>query len=435
MTSEPDQSKMRDLLTALYHEAVRAALPAAILSPHLPPRPKGRLVIFAIGKAAASMAAAAETHYASAPLEGIALTRHGHAQPTTWIEVVEAGHPVPDAHGMNAAQRIIDMATSLNEDDFALVLISGGGSALATLPIDGVSLDDKQALTRALLASGAPISDLNTVRKHFSRFKGGRLAKAIAPAPSLTLAISDVAGDDPSIIASGPTVSDPSSKADALAALKRWNINPSPALISALSKTTESPKPDDPCFDPATYKLIASGAGSLEAAAQLAHQHGYEVLNLGDQVEGEARLVAQDHARLALSAKAENRKLAIISGGELAVTFSSPSKGRGGPNQEYALALAIALKDAAGIYALVGDTDGIDGGAGQADDPAGALVFPDTLTRAESLGLNPRAALADHASGDFFDALKDLLKTGPSFTNVNDFRVILIEPSSATKAE
>lgn len=435
MTSEPGQDKTRDLLTALYHEAVRAALPAAILSPHLPPRPKGRLVIFAIGKAAASMAAATEAHYAGAPSEGIALTRHGHAQPTKWIEVVEGGHPVPDAHGMKAAQRIMEMAASLNEDDFALVLISGGGSALATLPIDGVSLDDKQALTLALLASGAPISDINTVRKHLSRFKGGRLAKAIAPAPSLTLAISDVAGDDPSIIASGPTVPDRSTKADALAVLQRWNINPSPTLVTALSQAAESPKPDDACFDHTAYKLIASGAGSLEAAAQLARLHNYEILNLGDQVEGEAHLVAQDHARLALTAKAENRKLAIISGGELAVTFSSPSKGRGGPNQEYALALAIALKGAPGIYALAGDTDGIDGGGGHADDPAGALAFPDTLARAESLSLNPSAALADHASGDFFDALKDLLKTGPSFTNVNDFRVILTEPSSATKAE
>ena len=420
------QQKSADLLKALYAEAVRAALPAAILPVHLPPRPQGRLVIIAIGKAAASMAAAAEAHYRSADIEGIALTRYGHAQPTKRVEVIEAGHPVPDAAGVAASTRIMELAASLGADDLALVLISGGGSALATLPIEGVSLADKQALTRALLASGAPIQDINTMRKHLSRIKGGQLAAAIAPARLLTLAISDVAGDDPAVIASGPTVPDASTKADALALLNRWKVPVSQALADAMTQTPESAKADDACFTHATYKLIASGSGSLAAAAKLATAEGYEVLNLGDRIEGEARDVARAHAQLALAARAEGRKLAILSGGEVAVTFSCLASGQGGPNQEYVLALAIALNGASGITALAGDSDGIDGGSGAADDPAGAMIFGDTLARAGSLKLDPQAALDRHDSGAFFTALGDLLKTGPSFTNVNDFRVILV---------
>tara|TARA_R110000868_G_scaffold77465_4_gene221780 strand:+ start:1331 stop:2551 length:1221 start_codon:yes stop_codon:yes gene_type:complete len=405
---------------------MHAALPAAILPAHLPPRPKGRLVIIAIGKAAASMAAAAEAHYGDADIEGIALTRHGHAQPTKQIEVIEAGHPVPDAAGVAASTRIMELAATLAEDDLALVLISGGGSALATLPIDGVSLADKQALTRALLASGAPIHDINTMRKHLSRIKGGRLAAAIAPARFITLAISDVAGDDPTVIASGPTVPDTSTKADALALLSRWKVPVPQALADAIARAPESAKAGDACFNHASYKLIASGSGSLDAAAKHAAAHGYEVLNLGDRIEGEARNVAKTHAQLALAAKAKGQRLAILSGGEVAVTFASPPKGQGGPNQEYALALAIALNGAAGIAALAGDTDGIDGGSGAADDPAGAMIFSDTLARAASLKLDPQVALDQHDSGGLFSDLGDLLKTGPSFTNVNDFRVILV---------
>ena len=420
------QQKSADLLKALYAEAVRAALPAAILPAHLPPRPQGRLVIIAIGKAAASMAAAAEAHYGSTGLEGIALTRHGHACPTRRIEVIEAGHPMPDAAGVAASTRIMELAATLSADDLALVLISGGGSALATLPIEGVSLADKQALTRALLASGAPIHDINTVRKHLSRIKGGRLAKAIAPARLLTLAISDVAGDDPAVIASGPTVPDASTKADALALLHRWKVPVPQALADAIARAPDSAKADDAYFTRATFTLIASGSGSLDAAAKLAAAQGYEVLNLGDRIEGEARDVARTHAQLALAAKSEGRKLAILSGGEVAVTFASHTKGHGGPNQEYALALAIALNGTNGIAALAGDTDGIDGGSGAADDPAGAMIFGDTLSRAAALGLDPQAALGQHDSGGFFAALGDLLKTGPSFTNVNDFRVILV---------
>ena len=421
----------RTRLKALYDAAVRAALPGATLARHLPPPPQGRLVIFAIGKAAASMAAAAEAHYANFPLEGLALTRYGHARPTRHIEIVEASHPVPDANGAAASARILDMAASLGPRDFALVLISGGGSALATLPVEGVTLDDKRALTKALLASGAPIAAINCVRKHLSRIKGGRLAAAIAPAPSLTLAISDVAGDDPATIASGPTVTDPTTRRDALDVLQKFQINASPNIIRALEAAPETPKPGDPLFVHARYELIASGAGSLRAAAAIARADGYEVLDLGDRIEGEARHVAAHHARLALDARRDNRRLAILSGGELSVTFTEETNGRGGPNQEYALALAMALHGAPDISALAGDTDGIDGGSGAADDPAGALILPDTLARARALGLNPAAFLSTHDSSGFFAVLGDSLQTGPSYTNVNDFRVILIERPSA----
>lgn len=422
----------RELLIGLYEAAVRSALPEAILARHLPPPPKGRLVILAIGKAAASMAAAAEAHYAAhwpqARLEGIALTRYGHARPTRVVEVIEAAHPVPDQAGMTASARILDLAASLGAGDFALVLISGGGSALATLPIDGVSLADKQAVTRALLASGAPIADINCVRKHLSRIKGGRLAAAIHPAPSLTLAISDVAGDDPSIIASGPTMPDPTTRQEALNILDRFAIDMDPSLRRALAAAPESPKPGDAAFAHARFELIASGAGSLAAAEALAKSHGYEVLNLGDRIEGEAREVATEHGRMALDALRTGKRLAILSGGELGVTFvkGAPS-GRGGPNQEYALALALCLNGAKGIAAIAGDTDGIDGGTGKADDPAGALIFPETLARARAQGIAPEAMLDRHDATGFFEPLGDLLVTGPSYTNVNDFRAILVE--------
>jgi hydroxypyruvate reductase len=426
--SFPDR---RALLKRLYRAAVRAALPDAILAPHLPPPPKGRLVVFAIGKAAAAMSAAAEdyyaTHFPECRIEGLALTRYGHGRPTRFVEVVEAGHPVPDANGVAASARLLGMAKSLGPDDFALVLISGGGSALAASPLEGVSLDDKQALTKSLLASGAPISSINCVRKHLSRIKGGRLAQAIAPAPSLTLAISDVAGDDPAVIASGPTVADPSTRGDALGVLRKFHIDADAHILRALEAAPETPKPGDAIFAQARYELIASGAGSLRAAAEIAKAQGYEILDLGDRVEGEARDVAARHAALALDAQREGRRLTILSGGETSVTFGEKTSGRGGPNQEYALALALALRAAPGVSALAGDTDGIDGGSGAADDPAGAIVLPDTLPRAAALGLDAEAALATHNSGGLFAALGDLMHTGPSYTNVNDFRVILVE--------
>jgi hydroxypyruvate reductase len=427
-----DAATTRGLLTSLYETAVRTALPEVMLARHLPAPPKGRLVILAIGKAAASMAAAAEAHYAgrwpAVRLEGVALTRHGHGLPTRFVQVIEAGHPVPDEAGVKGSIRILDLARTLGGADLALVLISGGGSALATLPIDGVTLDDKQALTRALLASGAPIADINCVRKHLSRIKGGRLAAAIHPAPSLTLVISDVAGDDPSIIASGPTVPDPTTRNDALKILDRFGIDAPAHLRAALAAAPESPKPGAPEFANVHYGLIASGAGALDAAAALARSRGYDVLNLGDRIEGEAREVAAKHARLALDAKRSGKRLAILSGGELGVTFvKGRVAGRGGPNQEYALALALCLNGAKGITALAGDTDGIDGGSGKADDPAGALIFPDTLVRAATHGTDAAASLDRHDATGFFEPLGDLLHTGPSYTNINDFRAILIE--------
>ncbi|HEX7775725.1 MAG TPA: DUF4147 domain-containing protein, partial [Parvibaculum sp.] len=373
-----------------------------------------------------------EAHYAAAwpaaHLEGIALTRYGHARPTRLVEVIEAGHPVPDAAGVIGCRRILDLARTLGPDDLAVVLISGGGSALATLPIDGVSLEDKRALTRTLLSSGASIADINCVRKHLSRFKGGRLAAALHPAPSLTLAISDVAGDDPSIIASGPTVPDPTTREDALGTLDRFHIDAPAHLRSALATAPESPKPGASIFANARYELIASGAGALEAAAGRARSQGYEVLDLGDRIEGEARTVAAEHARMALDAKRAGKRLAILSGGELGVTFTKGAPaGQGGPNQEYALALALCLNGAKGIAAIAGDTDGIDGGSGKADDPAGALIFPDTLVRARAHGADAAASLDRHDATGFFEPLGDLLRTGPSYTNINDFRAILIE--------
>lgn len=425
-------SAERVLLARLYDTAVRSALPEVCLAPHLPPAPAGRLVVIAIGKAAAAMAAAAEAHYArvapATSLSGLALTRYGHTRPTRAIEVVEASHPVPDAAGVAASERLLALADGLGPDDLALVLLSGGGSALATLPVAGVSLADKQALTKALLASGASISDINCVRKHLSRLKGGRLAEAIAPARSVTLAISDVAGDDPSTIASGPTVPDPTTREDALGVLERFAVDVPDGLRQALKAAPETPKPGAPAFAHARYEIVASGAGALRAASDEAVANGYETIDLGDRIEGEAREVAARHARLALDAKRSRRRCAILSGGEtsIAIEKSLPA-GRGGRNQEYALALALALDGTTGISALAGDTDGIDGGWGASDDPAGAFVFADTLARARAAGLDPRQALAHHDSGGFFDRLGDLLRTGPSFTNVNDFRIILVE--------
>lgn len=430
-------AKTRALLKSLYVAAVRSASPDAMLASHLPEPPQGRLVVFAIGKAAAAMAGAAEREYATRypqlVLEGIALTRYGHRQPTHHIEVVEAGHPVPDESGMVASARILTMAKNLGTDDFALVLLSGGGSALLTLPVHGVSLADKQHVTRALLASGAPIADVNCVRKHLSRIKGGRLAEAIAPAHSLTLAISDVAGDDAAVIASGPTVADPTTRDDALRVLSRFHIDIPSHVVHALKTSPESPKPGAAVFAHAGFKLIASGAGALAAAATLARIRGYEPVNLGDRIEGEAREVAVRHARIALAAQRSGRRIAIFSGGETSVTLAGKGDGLGGPNQEYALALTLELQGEPGISALAGDTDGIDGGSGAADDPAGAFIFPDTLTRARTAGLDPEATLAAHDSGSFFATLGDLLNTGPSYTNVNDFRVILVEGHRARR--
>ena len=431
---ETHKRETRVRLRRLYDAAVRDALPETCLPPHLPAPPEpghGRLVVMAIGKAAASMAAVAEDwyakHYPGTHLEGLALTRHGHGRPTRHVEVLEGGHPIPDAAGEAASKRLLRLAEWVGPEDLALVLLSGGGSALTVQPMPGLTLEDEIWLTRALLASGKPIGDINAVRKHISRIKGGRLAETIHPARSLTLAISDVAGDNPSTIASGPTVPDTTSKARVEGVLNALRPPVPLELFEKIMTLPETPKPGDDIFAHASYKLVASGTGSLGAAAAIARAEGYEPVALGDGIEGEACDLAETHAALALKARAEGRCVAIISGGEAGVTFEDGSEpGKGGPNQEYALALAIALDGAEGIYALAADTDGIDGGSGAADDPAGAIVTPDTLKRATERGLDPEAMLARHDSGTFFGELGDLVTTGPSYTNVNDFRVILV---------
>lgn len=434
----------RARLKRLYDAAVRDALPEHCLPPHfpVPPEPEhGRLVIFAIGKAAASMAAVAEDwydeHHPGTHIEGLAVTRYGHARPTRHVEVLEAGHPIPDAAGEAASKRLLRLAEWVGPEDLALVLLSGGGSALTVQPMHGLTLDDEIFLTRALLASGKPIGDINAVRKHISRIKGGRLAETIHPARSVTLAISDVAGDDPSTIASGPTVPDTTAKARVMAVLDSLRP-PIPAeLREKIAALPETPKPKDEIFSHASYKLVASGTGSLGAAAAAARAEGYEPLPLGDAIEGEARKLAEEHAARALAARAERRGIAIISGGEAGVTFEEGLDGgprKGGPNQEYALALALALGEASGISALAADTDGIDGGSGADTDPAGAIVTPSTLARAREKGLDAQGFLDRHDSGTFFAQLGDLVTTGPSYTNVNDFRVILIEGPAPREA-
>ena len=422
----------RPLLREIFDVAVAAAHPDVVLAAHLRPVPKGRVICLAAGKAAAAMAAAAERHYldqlglAPSRLTGIATTRHGHGVPTRRIRVVEAGHPVPDEAGLMGAEDSLRMAQEATVDDLLLVLLSGGGSANWIAPADGVSFAQKQQVTRALLRSGAPIGEINTVRKHLSRIKGGRLARAGKPADIVTLAISDVPRDDPSAIASGPTVPDPTTLADARALIAKYNLEVDDAIRHALGDAkNESCKPGDAAFARAHFELIARPKASLDAAIKLVRDAGYEIVDLGADLEGEARNVAADHAQLALRARAEGKRVAILSGGELTVTVRG--NGRGGPNQEYALALAGLLKDTSGISALAGDTDGADGGAGSAADPAGAIIDPSTFAKMKSLGLNAAAYLDNNDASAFFAATGDLLLTGPTLTNVNDIRVILVD--------
>ena len=422
----------RPLLREIFDAAVAAAHPDVVLAAHLRPVPKGRVICLAAGKAAAAMAAAAERHYldqlglAPSRLTGIATTRHGHAVPTRRIKVVEAGHPVPDEAGLMGAEDSLRMAQEATADDLLLVLLSGGGSANWIAPADGVSFAQKQQVTRALLRSGAPIGEINTVRKHLSRIKGGRLARAGQRAEIVTLAISDVPRDDPSAIASGPTVPDPTTLADARALIAKYSLEVDDAIRHALDDAkNESCKPGDAAFARAHFELIARPKASLDAAIKLVRDAGYEIVDLGADLEGEARNVAADHAKLALRARAEGKRVAILSGGELTVTVRG--NGRGGPNQEYALALAGLLKDTSGISALAGDTDGADGGAGSAADPAGAIIDQSTFAKMKSLGLNAAAHLDNNDASAFFAATGDLLLTGPTLTNVNDIRVILVD--------
>jgi glycerate 2-kinase len=417
----------------LFDTAVAAAHPANVLPPHLPPAPSnGRLVILAGGKAAGSMAEVAEQHYsgaladAAARLAGIAVTRHGYGRPTRIVEMVEAGHPVPDAAGVAATEKALALAGGATRDDLVLVLISGGASANWIAPAPGITLAEKQAVTRGLLRSGASITEINTVRKHLSQIKGGRLAARAAPARLVTCAISDVPGDDPAVIGSGPTVPDPTTLRDARAVVDRYRLALPASVERALNDSrNESPKPGDPAFSGTQWQIVARPADAFAAAAAAVKSAGYDCILLGEQLEGEARTVAFDHARLVGELSASGRRAVVLSGGELTVTIRGD--GRGGPNQEYALALALALEGMAGVCALAGDTDGTDGGSGAPDDPAGAIIDATTLSRARALGLDPAAFLANNDSTGFFARLGDLLMPGPTFTNVNDFRAILVD--------
>jgi glycerate 2-kinase len=419
-----------EFLRALFWAALAAADPDRAIGDRLPPPVRGRTVVVGAGKAAAAMARAVETRWPG-PIEGLVLTRYGHALPCRRIEVVEASHPVPDIAGMRAAERILALARTLGRDDQLVFLASGGGSALLTLPAADLTLADKQTVTRALLRSGATIAEINTVRKHLSAIKGGRLAAAAAPARILTLAISDVPGDDPAVIASGPTVPDASTFADARAVLAKYRIE-APAAIEAYlrSTATETPKPGDPIFAAARFELIASPQQSLGAAAALALRRKIAPVVLSDRIEGEARDVAAVHAAIALQLRAGRLQFGarvlrppavLLSGGETTVTVGGT--GRGGRNAEFLLALAVALGGAPGISALACDTDGIDG----TEDNAGAILYPDSIARAAAGGIKARCALADNDGYGFFAALGDLVQIGPTRTNVNDFRAILVD--------
>jgi hydroxypyruvate reductase len=391
----------------------------------LPEPPKGRLIVTGAGKAAAAMAQAVEQHW-DGPLEGSVVTRYGYGAATERIQVLEAAHPVPDAAGAAAAQHMIALAHSAGPDDLVLFLLSGGGSALLAAPAEGLTLADKQAITKALLACGATIHEINCVRKHLSAVKGGRLAASVHPARLLTLAISDVAGDDPAVIASGPTVADPTTFADAQAILDKYDVQPPEAIARHLKAAAEeTPKAGDPRLATSEFRMIARPAEMLAAAAREAEAAGYRTILLGDDLEGEARTIAAEHAALALEQARSDEKVAILSGGELTVTITGA--GRGGPNREYALALALAFQGNPKLAAIACDTDGADG-APKADgtDVAGALIGPDTLERAGEKGLDGAARLADNDAGGFFEALGDAVVCGPTRTNVNDLRAILV---------
>ncbi len=413
-----------ELLKAMFKAGVDAALPSLCVPPHLPPKPKGRTVIIGAGKASGAMAKALEDAW-DGPLEGLVVTRYGYRVPTDRLEVVEAAHPVPDAAGQDAARRIHRLVQGLTKDDLVLCLISGGGSALLALPAEGVTLEDKQAVNKALLKSGATITEMNTVRKHLSAIKGGRLAAAASPAKVVALMISDVPGDDPSIIASGPTVPDPSTNKDALGIIAKYAIDVPATVRSCLETVEETPKPGDPRLANVENIMVATPQASLEAAAEVARKAGVTPVILGDSIEGESRDVALVHAGIArqcaLRGQPAEPPCVLISGGETTITLKG--SGKGGRNSEFLLALAIALQGMPGIYGLAGDTDGIDG----SEDNAGAILTPDTLARAEKAGLNAKAMLADNDPYSFFKGIGDLLETGPTLTNVNDLRAILIE--------
>ncbi|NML26494.1 glycerate kinase type-2 family protein [Zoogloea dura] len=417
-------SSPRDLLQALFAAAVNAAQPEHCIPRFLPAPPKGRTLVIGAGKASAAMARALERHWPG-ELSGLVVTRYGYAVPCERIEIVEAAHPVPDAAGREAAGRLLALVQGLSADDLVICLISGGGSALLPLPGEGVSLEDKQAINRALLKSGATISEMNCVRRHLSAIKGGRLAAACHPARVVNLLISDVPGDNPMDIASGPTVADPTSCADALEIVRRYAIDlPAGARALLDSGRGETVKPGDPRLAAVETHLVATPQMALEAAAGVARAAGITPVLLGDSIEGEARDVGKVMAAIALQVKRHGQPVAapcvLLSGGETTVTVRGT--GRGGRNVEFLLSLAVALDGAAGIHAVAGDTDGVDG----LEEIAGALVAPDTLARAWARGIRPRDSLDNNDGHGFFDALGDSLVTGPTLTNVNDFRAILI---------
>ncbi len=427
----------REFLQNLYDAAVKRALPLHNTAACLPPPPKGRTIVVGAGKAGGSMAQAVEAlWHADAPMEGLVVTRYHHVPPRPSgvpqrIEVVEASHPVPDAAGLAAAERILAMVQGLTADDLVLCLISGGGSALLTLPAEGLTLEDKQRINKALLNSGANISEMNCVRKHLSRIKGGRLAAACAPARVVTLTISDVPGDDPSIIASGPTVPDATSCADALAILRRYGIEVPAAVMSDLERgALETPKPGAAVFGGHEVHMIATPQQSLEAAAAVARAAGLQAYILSDEMEGESREVGKVHAALARAVArgtgAWKKPCVILSGGETTVTVRplrpGEARGRGGRAGEFCMGLALALQGQAGVYAVAADTDGIDG----VEDNAGAFVAPDTLARASALGMKLDHYLDRNDAYGYFSALGDLVIPGPTHTNVNDFRALLV---------
>jgi glycerate 2-kinase len=412
------------LLRQLFARAVDVADPLQFIPAALPPRPAGRILVVGAGKASARMAEAVEAAWG--PLEGLVITRYGYQRPCRGIEIVEAGHPVPDQAGLVATARMLDLLNGCGADDFVLALISGGASALLVQPVDGVTLDEKRAVNTALLASGAPIAAMNVVRKHLSRVKGGQLAAAAAPAQMLALAVSDVPGDDPSVIGSGPTVGETSSIAEACAIVEQFNLDLPASVKAALAGPGRAVAPGDLALSRVETRVLAAPSQSLDAAATLARRKGYVVDILGDSLEGEARDVARDMAMRAKSIRATlhpgDKSRLLLSGGELTVT--RPGPGVGGPNAEFCLALALALDRAPGIHAIACDTDGVDGAA----EIAGAVIGPDTLAKARRMGVDAARALERHDAHGFFGAIDAQVVTGPTLTNVNDFRAILIEP-------
>jgi hydroxypyruvate reductase len=419
-----NDAEARALLTRMFEAAIAAAQPDLCIPPHLPARPKGRTIVIGAGKASAAMARAVEKAW-GLPLEGLVVTRYGYAVPCDHIEIVEAAHPVPDAAGEIASRRLLDLVADLGPDDLVLALISGGGSALLAAPPDGATLDDERALNRALLACGASIGEMNLVRRHLSAIKGGRLAAACHPARVVTLVISDVPGDDPVDIASGPTVGDPTTCEQALEIVRRRNISLPTSLMDVLtSGRGESVKPGDPRLAGDEVRLVVTPQAALEAAAAVGRAAGIDVHILGDAIEGEARDVGTVMAGIARQVARRGqpfrRPCILLSGGETTVTLRG--EGRGGRNVEFLLSTAIALDGEAGVYGLAGDTDGVDG----VEEIAGAVLTPDTLARAWKAGIDPKASLAANDGHGFFGALGDAVVTGPTLTNVNDFRAILI---------